>query len=90
MNINNFLQDYNIVDDAKSSEQCGSVVKLPLEVLHYSLGHKYQMFLKVFDLIFAHRIYLLLSEAVAYTEPQEDMTEMILDFELISIVQLKD
>ena len=66
-----FLQDYNIVDDAKRSEQCGSVVKLPLEVLHYSLGHKYQRFLKVFDLIFAHHIYLLLSEAVAYTEPQK-------------------
>ena len=75
MNVIKFLQDYKDVDDAKSSEQCGSVVKLPLEILHYSLGHKYQRFLKVFDLISAHHIYLLLSEAVAYTEAQEGMAE---------------
>ena len=42
--------DYLDVDDARSLETSGIVVKLPTEILLHSLGHKYQRFLNGFDL----------------------------------------
>lgn len=73
MNVIDIPLDY--IDRESGGSKCGSVVKLPTEVMENSLGHRYQKFLGGdLDLVSAHSKYLLLSEATSYTEPHEDMS----------------